>query len=445
MRTKYWNETIECMSTADRKRLEAERLQAQIQYNCGTSAYFQSKVSDARIRPSQIKSTDDLPLLPLTEKAEISDSQYRGEFLGINQCASLEDIVRIQATGGTTGRPMRIGFTRQDIDDYCEMGARALWAMGCRPTDVVFTCMNFSLYAGGLSDHLIFERLGATTIPYSVGQSERLLAMMVDIKRDISLWSTPSYAVRLAEVCDTIELDRSSVGLSKGYFSGEPGIQVPGYRERIENLWGMTAQDLYGTGELGLHSGECGYRQGFHYGAIGLVFTELINPDTTEPLSFTDGQVGEAVYTSLRRQAMPLQRMRSHDLMQVFTEPCKCGRTSFRFKMIGRSDDMFIVKGVNVFPQAIQATLFKLVPRLTGEFQVLLHTPPPIDTPVDINVEVARDVPVNSHESLRTEIRTRIQGDHNISCTVTLVQQGTIATEKKTPRLIRTYLAKDKP
>ena len=150
----------------------------------------------------------------------------------------------------------------------------------------------------------------------------------------------------------------------------------------------MVARDQYGTGELGLHSGECEYQQGVHFGGTGIAIAELIDPDTGDVLPFTDGQQGEVVYTSIHREASPLLRMRSHDLMQVFTEPCPCGRTSFRFRILGRSDDMFIVKGVNVFPLSIQTVLMGFAPRLTGEFRVVIDRPPPIDYPVPLTVEV---------------------------------------------------------
>jgi phenylacetate-CoA ligase len=319
------------------------------------------------------------------------------------------------------------------------MSDRALWAMNCRPGDIVFTCMNFSLYAGGVSDHQTFETLGATAIPYGVGQSERLLEMMTGMKDRVCLWATPSYAVRLAEVANGMGLDPRSVGIAKGFFSGEAGMQVPGYREKIEEICGMTARDMYGTGELGLHSGECERLNGLHYGGTGYAVIELIDPDSGAVLPFEDGAQGEAVYTSIRREACPLQRMRSHDLMQVWTEPCACGRTSFRFKILGRSDDMFIVKGVNVFPLAIQATLMALRPRITGEFQVRLDRPPPIDYAVPIRIEVARDLPAAAHVALIAELQHRIQQAHNFASAVSLVEPGTIASEKKTRRVVRHY------
>jgi phenylacetate-CoA ligase len=311
--------------------------------------------------------------------------------------------------------------------------------MSCRPGDIVFTTMNFSLYAGGLSDHLTFESLGATAIPYGVGQSERLLRMMAAMKDDVCLWATPSYAVRLAEVAREIGIAPREVGIAKGFFSGEAGMQVPGYREAIEETWGMRAWDMYGTGELALHSGECRYRNGVHYGGTGFAVMELIDPDTGAVRAFEDGAQGEVVLTSIRRQACPLQRMRSHDLMQVFTEPCSCGRSTFRFKVLGRSDDMIIVKGVNVFPLGIQATLMTLRPRLTGEFQVELPRPPPIDYAVPIRVEVAREVPAAAQADLAREVAATLQRMQNFTAAVTLVPQGGISSEKKLRRVIRAY------
>jgi phenylacetate-CoA ligase len=436
---RYWNEEIETLPSADQGRLEEARLVEQIAYVCATSPYYRAKLDGAGLKPDDIRHVEDLGQIPFMEKGEVAASQADGTLIGVNQCAPLERIVRIQATGGTTGRPIRIGLTRRDIADYGEMGARALWAMGCRPGEVVFECMNYNLYSGGLSDHLTFETLGAATIPFGVGHSERLVTMMAGLSDPLGIWATPSYAVRLAEVAREMGLEPSAVGLRKGYFSGEAGLQVPGYREKVEELWGMVARDQYGTGELGLHSGECEALDGVHFGGVGFAVAELIDPDTGDVLPFEDGQQGEVVYTSIRREASPLLRMRSHDLMQVFTEPCRCGRSSFRFRILGRSDDMFIVKGVNVFPLAIQASLMTLAPRLTGEFRVDLDRPPPIDYPVPLAVEVADDVPSQDHDGLRVEVMERLQRDVNFTAVVTLVGPGAIAWEGKTRRVIRSY------
>ena len=435
----FWNEAVETLSARETRRLESDRLVEQIAYDYATSPFYRSTLDAAGVRPDSIHCVEDLERVPFMEKRDIAASQADGTLLGVNQCAPLEAIVRIQATGGTTGAPMRIGLTRRDIEDYGETGARALWAMGCRPGDIVFECMNFNLYSGGLSDHLTFETLGAATIPFGVGHSERLLAMMAGLSDPVGIWATPSYAVRLADVAREAGIEPRSVGLRKGFFSGEAGLQVSGYRERIQETWGMVARDQYGTGELGLHSGECEAQDGMHFGGTGIAVVELVDPTSREVLPFIDGQVGEAVYTSIHREACPLLRMRSHDLMQVFTTPCACGRTGFRFRVLGRSDDMFIVKGVNVFPSSIQAVLLRLAPRLTGEFRIVIDRPPPIDYPVPMTVEAAHDVPFARYEGLATETMARLRAELDFSATVTIVAPGSIATEGKTRRVIRSY------
>lgn len=439
MGERFWNREAETLTPAALEQLECERLREQMVYVCASSSWYRRLFDDAGVRPEEIGAREDLVRLPCTEKAQLADSQLGGALLGIHQCAQLERIVRIQATGGTTNLPMRIGLTRRDVEDYCEMGARALWATGCRPGDVLFECMNYNLYAGGVSDHMAFETLGAATIPYGVGQSARLLELMQHIREPVCLWSTPSYAVRLLQVAREEGVDPHSVGLGKGFFSGEAGMQVPELRKRLEEAWGMVAMDLYGTAELGMHSGECEQRAGVHFGGTGFVLVELVDPETTEPLAFTDGAVGEFVYTSLRREACPLVRMRSHDLMQVFTDPCACGRTSFRFRVLGRSDDMFIVKGVNVFPLAVQAVLAKLRPTLTGDCYVVLDRAPPIDYAPRVVAEVARDVPADRHEIVAAEAAAMIAQENNFTAEVVLVPEGSIASEAKTRRLYRAY------
>ena len=263
--------------------------------------------------------------------------------------------------------------------------------------------------------------------------------MMAGIADPVGIWATPSYAVRLAEVAAGLGIEPRRSGSVAGYFSGEAGLQVPGYRERIEETWGMVARDQYGTGELGLHSGECDERNGVHFGGTGFAIAELIDPDSGAVLPFEDGQQGEVVYTSIRREACPLLRMRSHDLMQVFTEPCRCGRTGFRFRILGRSDDMFIVKGVNVFPLAIQAVLMRLAPQVTGEFQVVLDRPPPIDYPVPITVEVAREVPAARYDELAREVAARLQAELNFTAAVSPVPPSGVTIERKTRRVVRSY------
>jgi phenylacetate-CoA ligase len=435
----YWNEEIETMPAEALRRLEDGLLPGQLEYVRQASPFYRRKFEAAGADVGAVRAREDLAALPFTEKAELSNLQRDGSLIGDNQCAPLEAIVRVQATGGTTGLPLRLAFTRRDIADYCEMGARALWANGCRPGDIVLECMNYSLYAGGVSDHMCFETVGAATIPYGVGNSQRLLELMAGIRDDLCIWATPSYAIRLANLAAENGVDPKSLGVRRGYFSGEAGLQIPGYRERIESAWGMRARDMYGTGELGLHSGECDHAAGLHYGGAGIVLVELIHPETGQPLAWEEGATGEFVYTSLRREANPLVRMRSRDFVQVWRGACACGRTGFRFQVLGRTDDMFIVKGVNVFPLGVQAVLAALRPRLTGEFQIVLDAPPPIDYAPRLRVEVSPEAPAAGHAALAAEVAEHVRQRSGFTPEVELVPQGAIASEKKTRRLYRAY------
>ena len=250
----YWNPDIETLARAELERLEAPLIAEQIAYAYAHSDYYRQRFDEAGVRPEKVTGIEALESVPLMEKADISAAQRHGSLFGPHQCAPFEDIVRIVGTGGTSGQPTRIGWTAADADLYNEMGARALWANGCRPGDFVVNCFNYSLYAGGIMDHMAFEKLGAGILPYSVGRSERLLDLLLDLSRAripgaYTLYSTPSYAIRLHALAEGRGMDLKDLNVRKGIFSGEPGLQIPGYRAKIEEAWGMVAMDLYGAAE----------------------------------------------------------------------------------------------------------------------------------------------------------------------------------------------------
>jgi phenylacetate-CoA ligase len=448
MSQKFWNPEIETLDRDQVCALEAPLIAEQIRYVYRHSPYYRDKYDRAGIDAAGIDSHAALTTLPFTEKADIALAQQQGALFGPNQCCDFDDIVRMTCTGGSTGEPTRIGWSRTDIEVYDEMGARALWAMGCRPRDLVISCLNYSMYAGGIMDHGAFETLGAGILPYSIGNSERLLEMLSRFPaRDqgYSLFMTPSYAVRLADIGQRLGIDLPALNVTRGYFSGEAGLQVPGYRDKIEQAWGMTAMDMYGTAELGVQSGECEHRAGHHYCGAGLVAAELIDPDSGEAVAFDNESSGELVYTSLRREACPLIRLRSHDIVRVYTEACACGRNSFRLHTLGRSDDMFIVKGVNVFPLAIQEALLDHRPEISAEFFVELPAAPPIDYPPRLCLEVDARVNAEAYPRLADDIRSSIRRHCNFTAAVELVAQGSIASEHKTRRLYRSYLGTEAP
>jgi len=435
----YWNEALETMPDEVLFDLESERLRTQISRLFQTNDFYRDKWRQAGILIDDIQDLDDLHKLPFTEKTELADVQKTGVLLGANQSVEFSEIVRIVGTGGTTGQPLRLGLTQNDLDTYSEMGARALWAMGCRPDDFVINCFNYSLYAGGTLDQSSFEKLGAAILPYGVGNTNRLLQVMDSIKQDICLYSTPSYAIHLAERAQEIGISAKGLNITKGFFSGEAGLQVPDYRKKIESTWNMSTADLYGAAEVGAQSGECEHRTGLHFFGQGLLVAELINPETGEVMPKTEGAIGELVFTTLMYEACPLIRFRTHDSVQVYTEPCACGRTGFRFHILGRSDDMFVVKGVNIFPASVQKVLLSLQPSITGEFYIFLDAPPPIDYPPLIRVEVSNEVDASSHAGIINGIKVAIREQLGFSAKIELVDQGSIVSMHKTRRLYRTY------
>ena len=440
----YWRPDVEQLSQEQLQALEAPLIAQQIAYVYAQSPYYRQRFDEAGVKPEQVTDHASLALLPFTEKSELAAHQRQGQLFGPHQCAPTKDIVRMVGTGGSSGTPTRLGWTAKDIQAYDEMGARALWTVGCRPDDLIINCFNYRLYSGGIMDHSAFEALGATILPYGVGNSAALLELLQHLPESgvqgaYTLYSTPSYAVRLADLAVDMGIDLHSLPIRQGIFSGEPGLQVPGYRQRIEEAWNMRSRDFYGAAEVGVQSGECEHQQGFHFSSGGLVVAELIDPDTAEVIPMSEGAKGELVFTSLQRQACPMIRQRTHDTVQVFTDPCSCGRHSFRFHVLGRSDDMFIVKGVNVFPLSVQEALLSLRPQVTGEFIIQLDYAPPTDIPPTVYVEVSHDVPVNEYDDIEREVVKVISQHANFSANVVLVAPGIIASEHKTKRLYRVY------
>jgi len=436
----YWNPELETMAPEPLRRLEEDRLRRQLEYTWTRSAFYRRKWDAAGVDPRRGRHVEDLARLPFTEKRELQETQEACPPLGANQCVALDQLVRMQATGGTTGRPLRMAMTRHDIAVYNEVGARAAWAAGLRPGDILFECMNYSLYAGGVNDHMTFETVGACVTPVSVGQSRRLLEIVRDMRVPVCLYSTPSYALHLARVARSEGLEPAALGIRKGFFSGDAGLAIPGYRAEIEETWRLVARDLWGLGELGAPGAECGRARGLHYVGQGLFVVELIDAESAEPVSFREGAVGELVFTTIDREAHPLVRFRTHDHVRVSVEPCACGRRGFCFQVLGRSDDMFIVRGVNVYPLAVQDVVLGFRPELTGEFQILLAEPPPLTGEPRLRVEHGPGVSPDRLEDLRTRLARRVRDVLVFTPAVELLPPGSLPpTERKAKRLYRLY------
>lgn len=442
MRRPLWNVEIETLPPDRLRRLEDEVLQRQLAYLAERSLFYARKFAAARVDPTTIRGRDDLPRLPFTEKDELRANQETYPPLGDYLAAPRDRIVRLHKTSGTTGRPLFVGLTAHDIEVTHEIGARAFWAAGLGPGNTVVHCLNYQLWIGGLTDHLSLERTGATVVPFGVGHSRDLVRAIQTLGIN-AISSTPSYLVHLiAIVQDELGLEPRKLGLRQGFFGGEPGLQNPTYRARIEETWGMRAHDAnYGMADvLSIFGGECAAREGLHFHGQGSILAELIDPESGDPVPVEVGSTGELVYTNLDREAHPVLRYRSHDAVEITgTGPCACGRTSFRFRVLGRSDDMLHVRGVNVFPTAIAAVLAELAPALTGEFQIVLDHAPPYDL-LPLRVEYALDLPAENLAPLAEQIATWLRERLFFRANIELVPAGTLPrTQGKTARIIRIY------
>ena len=438
----YWNPAFETMDTSPLRVIEQHLLRRQLAYTAKASAFYAAKWREAGVDVRRVGRVrlERLAELPLTEKAELQAALGGSGAFGSNQAAPLDRLIRMQATGGTTSRPMRMAMTRHDAAVYCEAGARTHWAAGVRPGDVVFECMNYSMYAGGVNDHMTFEALGACVAPVGVGQSSRLLSVLGDMPASGALYSTPSYALHLAETARAEGLEPRALGLRKGVFSGDAGLEVPGIRSEIEATFGMVARNVYGTSETAPLASECDEVDGLHWMCAGLYLPELIETETGTSLTFEDGTVGELVITSLDREAHPLIRMRTRDHIRVTTQPCRCGRTGFRFEVLGRADDMFIVRGINVYPLAVGAIVGEFRPTLTGEYQVVLEQRPPVMEAPLLRVELAAALSAAEREALRSRVIDRVRELLVFTPNVVLLDPGAMPrSEMKTRRLVRAY------
>ena len=340
---------MECMDRESMKKLQLERLQKTVKTCYEKVPFYRKKFDKMGIKPEDIKSLEDITKLPFTTKYDLRD-EYP---FGLN-AVPMDQIVRVHASSGTTGKPVVGTYTKNDIDNWAEGAARVLAVGDVGPGDVVQVSYGYGLFTGGLGAHDAAGKLGAVQLPTSSGNSEKQIMLMKDFG-STALCCTPSYALHLCEVMEKMGIKKEDLKLRVGFFGAEPWTW--GIRREIEEKMGIKAIDIYGLTEMcgpGV-GGECEYQDGTHIWE-DMFYPEIINPETLEPVA--PGEEGELVFTSLCKEAMPIIRYRTRDLTHLIYEPCKCGRTAVRIgKILGRSDDMLIIRGVNVFPSQIEAVL----------------------------------------------------------------------------------------
>ncbi len=355
-----YNPKMECMSREDLYKLQSERLRKTVKTCYENTPFYRKKMDRLGITPDDIKTIDDIVKLPFTTKLDLRDEYPFGL-----QAVPMTDVRRIHASSGTTGKPVVATYTDHDVDVWAEGVARVMAAGGVTTGDIVQVSYGYGLFTGGLGAHDGAHKLGAVQLPTSAGNSERQIMLMQDFGVS-ALACTPSYALYLAERIEQSEnVDINRLKLRVGFFGAEPWTE--GMRHELEEKLRIKAYDIYGLTEMSGPGvgGECAYQDGTHLWE-DMFFPEIINPDTLEPCA--PGEFGELVFTTLCKEAMPILRYRTRDLTRLNYEKCKCGRTAVRMdRILGRSDDMLIVRGVNVFPSQIEAILTEF-PAFTPQY-----------------------------------------------------------------------------
>ena len=377
-----FNPEMECMSREDMRRLQTERLIETVKRCYENVPFYKKKMDQKGIRPEDIKSIDDITKLPFTTKHDLRDEYPFGL-----QAVPMEQVVRIHASTGTTGKPVVATYTQNDLDNWAEGVARVLAVGDIGPGDVVQVSYGYGLFTGGLGAHQGANKLGAIQLPTSAGNSEKQVMLMKDFGTT-ALCCTPSYALHLTEVMKKCDIKKEDLKLRVGFFGAEPWTW--GIRRELEDKLGIKAIDIYGLTEMSGPGvgGECQYQDGTHVWE-DMFYPEIVNPDTLEPVA--PGERGELVFTSLCKEAMPIIRYRTRDLTHLIYEKCRCGRTAVRMgKILGRSDDMLIIRGVNVFPSQIEAILTEF-PAFTPQYFITVDRKHNEDT-FDLDVELREDL-----------------------------------------------------
>jgi len=418
-------------------------LARQLAYVFANSRLYRAKAREAGLSPEDAASPANFATLPFTEKAELlADQEANPPYGRLAMPSGDPRIRRIHITSGSSAKPLYVVLTWNDVENTLVAGRRAFHCAGLTPEDTVIHCLNYCLWAGGVTDHQNLEATGATVIPFGVGNTSRLIETILTL-RPTAISCTPSYMSRLEVVLkEEHGLGPRDLGLRKAFFGGEAGLQNIAVRARIEEKWGFKAIDAnYGMADvLSIFGAECDARRGLHFHGQGLLHLELIDPETGATLPFHEGQVGEMVLTNLRREAQPLVRLRTRDVIRVAeTDQCACGRRSFRFLIEGRSDQMIVVSGVNVFPSAIAILLAEQPERFSGEFEIVLDSPPPYDT-VLLRVELSEgcsDEPSAVEHWLASLCQRRL----SFTPSVAMLRFGEFPrTEEKAKRVRRMYV-----
>ncbi len=408
----FWHE-IEGAPSQQVARTQEEKLQKQMEYLWARSPFYQRKLSQAGIRPGQIKTLSDLHKVPFTLKQELRDSIKDCPPLGLHLAAPRHEVVQVQASSGTTGSPSYVGVTRRDLWVWCEMGARVFYANGFRPGDFCLHAFSMSKgFVGGVPILQILQYMGVCDLPVGVDAgTERLLRVLAD-QRPEAIGATPYFAIYLGEQAQhVLGVPARELSVRKISVGGEPGGGVPSVRAKMEEIWGADVREMMGGTDLGCtYWGECEDKSGMHFCAQEFIIPEIIDPESGEVLEPRDGTTGELVYTAIDREASALLRFRTGDHVVVTGTDCRCGRTGYKIRCFGRTDDMLIVKGINVFPSAVKDIVTGFEPRTTGLMKIMADFPGhTTQKPLRIKIEYGPGVGPGEVLQLSEDLSHKIQ------------------------------------
>ncbi len=436
---KYWQRE-EILSKEELREIQLKRLRWVVRHAYHNVPFYRRAFKDVGVHPDDIKKLEDVSKLPFTTKEHLRDNYPFGLF-----AVPIKDIIRIHTSSGTTGRPKVVGYTAKDLENWINMCARCLYMAGIRRNDVFQNMVNYTLFTGGLGFHYAAERIGAMVIPSGTGNTRKQIQLMLDLGTT-AIHSTPSYALHIKEVAEDMGKDPSEIGLRIGCFGAEPWSES--LRKKIEESFGLEAFDSYGLSEMngpGV-AFECEEHDGLHIW-IDHYLVEIVDPKTGEVLS--EGEKGELVLTPLTKEALPLIRYRTGDITFLMDDECSCGRTHPKIhRIVGRTDDMMIVRGVNVFPNQIEQILMN-VPEVGDNYQIVLTKRGALDEMI-VRVEIKDEFftgELSDLERIKRKIESHLREEIGIRVGVELVEKGTLERfEGKAKRIIdlrnpKTYIS----
>ncbi len=424
-----WNKEFECMPREELKKFQLEKLKETVAWAQERIPFYKRKLEETGMTADKIKSLEDVARLPVTVKNDLRDN-YPFDLCAV----PMKEVVRVHASSGTTGKPITGPYTKKDMEAWGECMARNLWAAGIREDDVVQNAYGYGLFTGGLGFSQGITTIGAVEVPTSSGQTARQITLMQDFRSN-ALCCTPSYALTIAELAEDMKVSFKDLPLRVGVFGAEPW--TPSMRKEIEERMNIKAMEAYGLTELGGPGVgfDCKEQEGLHINE-DYYLAEIVDPLTLEPLPM--GEKGELIFTSLRRQAMPMIRYRTKDITRFYTEPCACGRTLLRMeKITGRTDDMLIISGVNVFPSQIESLLLD-IDEIEPQYVIIVRKKGYLDQLI-IRTEAKKEIYDMGKEKMAEvegKVMNHIKGMMGISVKVELVEPKLIArSEGKAKRV----------